>query len=323
MNPFSTLSDRFQGSTGYQLWEKTLGEQCGVFHPEPPTDTGVESFKGLIIPANVAVPGYAGAKIDSNCSHIYRNVSDIKRDGHDFYYIIQQVAGIAVMDHCGTQSIMNPGDLLLLDSSKPSDFYFPGMSEQISVLVPRHKLEVASQNYHLHPNKKINSTSKTALIARAIISQFFQSAPNDNENEVLLETLTSLIRNSLSAPQSNQFTYSEKVQKLYFEKALRCIESNLSNFELTPDIIAAELGTSKRTLHRIFAKNGQSIGRYMLERRLDKCASEFETETNVQKVSSIAFAWGFNDVSHFSRAFKTRFGVSPRDYKHRGMKKKI
>jgi len=30
-------------------------------------------------------------------------------------------------------------------------------------------------------------------------------------------------------------------------------------------------------------------------------------------VSRIAFSWGFNDAAHFSRAFRARFGCSPRE----------
>ncbi|MDD2769018.1 MAG: helix-turn-helix domain-containing protein [Methylococcus sp.] len=32
-------------------------------------------------------------------------------------------------------------------------------------------------------------------------------------------------------------------------------------------------------------------------------------------LSVIAFRWGLNDLSHFSRAFKQRFGCSPNDYR--------
>ena len=28
-------------------------------------------------------------------------------------------------------------------------------------------------------------------------------------------------------------------------------------------------------------------------------------------MSEIAYAWGFKDVAHFSRAYKAQFGVSP------------
>jgi AraC-like DNA-binding protein len=32
-------------------------------------------------------------------------------------------------------------------------------------------------------------------------------------------------------------------------------------------------------------------------------------------ISEICFRWGFNGSAHFSRAFKDRYGVSPRDYR--------
>jgi AraC-like DNA-binding protein len=32
-------------------------------------------------------------------------------------------------------------------------------------------------------------------------------------------------------------------------------------------------------------------------------------------ISDIAFAWGFNDLAHFSRIFKQKFGASPREWR--------
>jgi AraC-like DNA-binding protein len=32
-------------------------------------------------------------------------------------------------------------------------------------------------------------------------------------------------------------------------------------------------------------------------------------------ISEICFRWGFNGSAHFSRSFKERYGVSPRDYR--------
>jgi AraC-like DNA-binding protein len=34
-------------------------------------------------------------------------------------------------------------------------------------------------------------------------------------------------------------------------------------------------------------------------------------------VGEIALSWGFNDHSHFSRAFRKRYGVSPKDWRNR------
>ena len=32
-------------------------------------------------------------------------------------------------------------------------------------------------------------------------------------------------------------------------------------------------------------------------------------------ISEIAFAWGFNDLSHFGRVFREHFGMSPREFR--------
>ena len=34
-----------------------------------------------------------------------------------------------------------------------------------------------------------------------------------------------------------------------------------------------------------------------------------------RSVSDIAFSWGFNDAAHFSRAFKERFRVTPKEFR--------
>jgi AraC family transcriptional regulator, exoenzyme S synthesis regulatory protein ExsA len=56
-----------------------------------------------------------------------------------------------------------------------------------------------------------------------------------------------------------------------------------------------------------------SPGKWLLAKRLDYAAALFRSSQ--RNVTEIAFDSGFEDVSHFSRAFKTRFGVSPVAYR--------
>ena len=54
----------------------------------------------------------------------------------------------------------------------------------------------------------------------------------------------------------------------------------------------------------------------MAQRRLEQAAADL-TDPRYQSraVSQIAFANGFEDAAHFSRAFKGRFGRTPRDWR--------
>jgi AraC-like DNA-binding protein len=57
----------------------------------------------------------------------------------------------------------------------------------------------------------------------------------------------------------------------------------------------------------------QSPGKWLLQQRLDYSAKLLCNSS--MNVSEIAFESGFEDVSHFSRVFKGRFGVSPMAYR--------
>ena len=62
------------------------------------------------------------------------------------------------------------------------------------------------------------------------------------------------------------------------------------------------------------ARFQESPGKWLLRRRLDHSARLLRgSEMNVTEA---ALASGFEDVSHFSRVFKDRFGVPPMTYRH-------
>ncbi len=59
-----------------------------------------------------------------------------------------------------------------------------------------------------------------------------------------------------------------------------------------------------------------SPGKWLLERRLQHSAILLQTTPS--SITEIASQCGFEDLSHFSRAFKLKFGKSPRDYRTAG-----
>lgn len=79
---------------------------------------------------------------------------------------------------------------------------------------------------------------------------------------------------------------------------------------------AAAFGVSPRYVNDLLADDGTSFGRFVLERRLLACRRELgDPRFATRPVIDIAFRWGFNDAAHFSRAFRTRFGLPPREYR--------
>ncbi|MGW4731126.1 helix-turn-helix transcriptional regulator [Streptomyces shenzhenensis] len=89
-------------------------------------------------------------------------------------------------------------------------------------------------------------------------------------------------------------------------------EQRLADAELSPTMLARELNVSVRTLQRAFAAGGESMTAYIRERRLESARQALSASR--LSVSETAAHWQFADGSHFSRAFKQRYGLTPTEY---------
>jgi AraC-like DNA-binding protein len=80
--------------------------------------------------------------------------------------------------------------------------------------------------------------------------------------------------------------------------------------------VAAADGISTRSLQKLFSTAGLSFSTYLRDRRLERCRLDLSSPICASlSISEICFRWGFNGSAHFSRAFKDRYGVSPREYR--------
>jgi AraC-like DNA-binding protein len=80
---------------------------------------------------------------------------------------------------------------------------------------------------------------------------------------------------------------------------------------------AAHVGISLRTLHSRFGQIGQTFGRWVLQSRLEACARALRDPNQRHlNISEIAYRWGFNDLSHFNRAFRAHFDLPPGEWRN-------
>jgi AraC-like DNA-binding protein len=96
------------------------------------------------------------------------------------------------------------------------------------------------------------------------------------------------------------------------------IESRLFDPSLAPTRAAAAASFSVRRANALLAREGTSLERYILSRRLEKCRVALEAPAQAHRtIADIAYAWGFSSASHFSHRFREAFGVTPTEYRGR------
>ena len=104
-----------------------------------------------------------------------------------------------------------------------------------------------------------------------------------------------------------------------FLRACRLITLEFGDPTLTPERIAAGAQVSTRTLDRIFSDHGETVMRRTYDERVHQAARLLQDAGAAHRtITEIAFACGFNDASHFGRAFVARVHMTPSRWRRRG-----
>lgn len=94
--------------------------------------------------------------------------------------------------------------------------------------------------------------------------------------------------------------------------ALRFIEDRLSDPDLDPDMVAAALGISRRSLYHAFA-GGAGVAATIRRLRLERARKALlDPSRRSRPIAELAREVGLPSSAHFSRLFHTEFGESPR-----------
>jgi AraC-like DNA-binding protein len=125
-----------------------------------------------------------------------------------------------------------------------------------------------------------------------------------------------LVANLADAGSPAAYGGAGAARAAHLHRVCQTIETMLSDPELTVEKVATADGISTRSLQKLFASAGQNFSTYLRVRRLERCRLDLTSPMFASlSISEICFRWGFNGSAHFSRAFKDRYGVSPRDYR--------
>lgn len=104
------------------------------------------------------------------------------------------------------------------------------------------------------------------------------------------------------------------IDQEFLRQAVLKVEAKLSDIMFDFEHFAADMGTSKSTLHRkLKSLTGMSPGEFIRNVRLKHAAKLLLC--NAGNVSEIAYTVGFNDSKYFSRSFKAEFGLTPTEYR--------
>ena len=251
-------------------------------------------------------------KLRCSTLHFRRAGSTIARGGIDHYLARLNLSGGFSGNADGRQVAVRPGDISVLDLARPMYSSASG-SESISLLIPRVVMAPmlkAPDDVH---GVVLPGETGCGMILGDHMQSLMARVPDMSASDCasLLAGTVALIAGCIGATPQVQGLAAQEVRVALLVRIRRYIDQHLADPDLTAQAICDRFGLSRSSLHRLFEVSG-GFTRYVQERRLRRCFAEI-VEPGGRRIADIAFAWGFNNESVFSRAFRRMFQVSPRE----------
>jgi AraC-like DNA-binding protein len=295
----------------FEAWDDALRSACGHYYAVP--HDRQNSFHGHFLAQRLC--GLDMANFAGNLRRIDRTRQGIRLDDHEHLYLLVQLSGSTRIEQRDCSSILLPGTLYLLDSTRPSQLVFDhAWTHCLSLHLPRAS-SLAEPTALLRVGEVLDETAPAARRLRSYIL----NATNDRKTtpQAKPEYLLDLTRLAFGADGSENVARGTLSQGSRFELAVLEIEIFATQPELSLAWLADRIGISARQLERDFQAHDTSFVQVMREQRLKLACNLIELAKRggrEARITDIAFASGFRDLSNFNRAFRTRFGLTPRDY---------
>jgi AraC-like DNA-binding protein len=252
---------------------------------------------------------------ESTTYDVDRTQKDISNESADHYLMYLQLRGHTHFTQANDSIEFGRNDIVITDGRRPyhAALFDDGQFRRQAIAVlPRSFIEARAPWLRRRPLSKLASNSVYVDLTRRHLLQLTADDLTDGELALLTENLCNLL-----ALVDHAETPISRVQpELQLEALLDFCRRNLHDPALSPDFVAAQFGISTRTLHLRFEKLEQTFGRWLLDARLDASSNALRNpRQHASSISQIAYSCGFNDLSHFNKAFRTRFGASPSEWR--------
>ena len=250
---------------------------------------------------------------ESTAYQVVRNQREVGRASDDSYSIYLQLRSEAIISQRGRAFTFQPGDIAVSDLQHPFTATLAAGARRVTTVIPCEMLDRRAPWVRETALHRLPASSPYVDLARRHIVEMVENpAMSESATSLLTENVCNLLALASAADVAPKRMQSE----LQIEAMLAFCRQELHDPDLTPQRVADHLGISVRTLHSRFKQIGQSFGEWVRDERLKACGAALrDRNQRGLNISEIAYRWGFNDLSHFNKSFRTRFDRTPTQWR--------
>ncbi|MEV8325647.1 helix-turn-helix domain-containing protein [Kitasatospora sp. NPDC056731] len=302
------LQDR-EEAVRHAVWESIV--RIEIDHHAPPKDISVKVKLNTVGCIGVCSGQATGLTIR-------RTQRLAREDTEPHIFLGLQVTGTSMVTQNDRQAFLKPGEFAFYDTSVPYALGFDGGVDHHFLRFPRTALALPEPLLREMTAVTFSAASPVAALAYAYFSQLAatEGLHQDRYAQAVAEPSLDLIRATITSRLGDSPLARESLEATLNLRILRYMRAHLRDRDLSAAQIASAHGVSVRHLYTLLARSGLTPGDWIRSNRLEECRRELASpKVQYRTIAAIGRSWGFVDATHFSKAFKRAYGLSPRAWR--------
>jgi AraC-type DNA-binding domain-containing proteins len=229
--------------------------------------------------------------------------------------------GAAVVEHDDRRVFLKPGELVFCDLARPMSLEFPGPVRAKFLVLPRRLIGLREDHLDRVVATPIRPDTTMGSLVTAFLTQLVDTAADCPTATGVPLASSAIDLLTLLAEEQVSLTSQASPSLDRLLQIKRFVEQNIDDPNLTPKTVAHANSISVRYLHKLFQADGETVGQWIQRCRLQKCRGELAgLDATKRSIAAVAHRWGFTSASHFSRSFRSLYGISPAEWRDPGGK---
>jgi AraC-like DNA-binding protein len=250
--------------------------------------------------------------IDAETQHVRRTLAKISRSRFPVFMLMQLRAGKARLTQDGHESLLSPGDTVLINGSRPYELECPQATSALAMSLPQDWLKRWLPHPERVPAVPFAASRWGAALRTTLSCLDWQACdqlalPRSVVAEQIAGLLTLAVGSESQLPADRPSLY---------DGLMATLRDRFHEPNLAPRQVAAEHRISMRSLHYAFAAGGTTFIEQLMHLRLER-AQELLSDPRLAQlpVAEVAARSGFLDPSHFARRFRQKYSQAPLQFR--------
>lgn len=255
-----------------------------------------------------------GVALTSFSQVITHGLPEVRRSNDAFFFINYQLQGECRAEQDGRQVRAGAGQFYMVDTTRPYHLDFTETFHTLSFRFPQRLLAPLLGDPRRLTARGVDADTVVGGLAAGHMRELLRCAADvpAGAGASLAQSLAHLVALAIGRQLPSGLSAQAEARQAIHASIARYVREHSTDPEISVASVAARFRIAPRTVQAIFAERGSCFTQTVLECRLD-VARQALTRAGAS-VTRVAYDCGFGDLTYFGRAFRRRFGCSPREW---------